>query len=159
MEETNQQRATRNGSRNPQYVASHSSQSQVADPLSQPWTEQRRKLLSRSNELQLAVIWCQQEFLPGRSHKPAKQKPGCTHQKRSSILWACSCNLRWVSGNFLFFLTTYRLSDTLVTASVRIAGCLQQSTEVMQSLNQLMRVPQLHKIMMTMGREMEKVLG
>lgn len=33
---------------------------------------------------------------------------------------------------------------------------MQQSTAVMQSLNQLVRLPQLHNVMLEMGKEMEK---
>merc|ERR1712100_283409 len=41
-------------------------------------------------------------------------------------------------------------------ASIRIAGCMQQSAVVMQSMNQLIKLPEMHKIMLAMGREMEK---
>lgn len=33
---------------------------------------------------------------------------------------------------------------------------MQQSAVVMQSMNQLIKLPEMHKIMLAMGREMEK---
>jgi hypothetical protein len=40
---------------------------------------------------------------------------------------------------------------------MKLAGVLQKSTAVMAAMNQLIRLPQLNKIMMAMSREMEKV--
>lgn len=44
------------------------------------------------------------------------------------------------------------------TATAKIAGCLQQSTVVMASMNEMIKLPQLHRTMMDMAKEMEKVL-
>jgi charged multivesicular body protein 3 len=51
----------------------------------------------------------------------------------------------------------YVLFSLPLQATMRIAGCMQQSTAVLESLNQLVRLPQLHNIMMAMAKEMEKV--
>jgi len=39
---------------------------------------------------------------------------------------------------------------------MKIAGIMQKSTQIMTMMNNLIRLPQLNKIMMTMAREMEK---
>ena len=40
---------------------------------------------------------------------------------------------------------------------MKVAGVLQRSTQVMAMMNNLIRLPQLNKVMMAMAREMEKV--
>ena len=39
----------------------------------------------------------------------------------------------------------------------RVAGCLQQSADVMKSMQQLVKVPEMQKTMMEMSKEMMKV--
>lgn len=41
-------------------------------------------------------------------------------------------------------------------ATYKLAGCIQKSAEVMKLMNNLIRLPQLNQVMMTMAREMEK---
>ncbi len=42
-------------------------------------------------------------------------------------------------------------------AQLRLAGCLQKSTEVMKSMQQLVKLPEIQKTMMEMSKEMMKV--
>jgi len=41
-------------------------------------------------------------------------------------------------------------------ATIKVAGCLQKSTEVMKTMQQLVRLPEIQKTMMEMSREMMK---
>eukprot|EP00009_Paramoeba_aestuarina_P008613 CAMPEP_0201520784 /NCGR_PEP_ID=MMETSP0161_2-20130828/12549_1 /ASSEMBLY_ACC=CAM_ASM_000251 /TAXON_ID=180227 /ORGANISM="Neoparamoeba aestuarina, Strain SoJaBio B1-5/56/2" /LENGTH=208 /DNA_ID=CAMNT_0047919267 /DNA_START=93 /DNA_END=719 /DNA_ORIENTATION=- len=41
-------------------------------------------------------------------------------------------------------------------ATMRVAGCMQESAEVMKMMNEVVKLPELHQTMMTMGMEMEK---
>ena len=41
-------------------------------------------------------------------------------------------------------------------ATVKVAGCLQSSAQIMQMMNQLIRLPQIHETMRVMAREMEQ---
>ncbi len=43
------------------------------------------------------------------------------------------------------------------SSQLRVIGSLQQSNEVMKSMQQLVKLPELQKIMMDMSREMMKV--
>ena len=45
----------------------------------------------------------------------------------------------------------------LDTATMRMAGAMQKSTEVMQSMNQLMKVPEIAAVMRELSKEMTKV--
>jgi hypothetical protein len=40
---------------------------------------------------------------------------------------------------------------------MKVAGVMQKSTQIMGAMNNLIRLPQLNQVMMTMAREMEKV--
>lgn len=42
-------------------------------------------------------------------------------------------------------------------ATLRVAGALSKSTEVMQSMQQLVKVPEIHATMREMSKEMMKV--
>jgi hypothetical protein len=42
-------------------------------------------------------------------------------------------------------------------ATMRTAGCMKKSAEVMEKMNKLCTAPQLQRSMMVMAREMEKV--
>jgi charged multivesicular body protein 3 len=50
---------------------------------------------------------------------------------------------------FLFFLTP--------EATYKVAGAMKKSTEIMHMMNNIVKVPELQMIMMTMAQEMEKV--
>ena len=43
-------------------------------------------------------------------------------------------------------------------SQLRIAGCLSKSTDVMKSMQQLVKMPEIQKTMMEMSKEMMKVL-
>ena len=42
-------------------------------------------------------------------------------------------------------------------SQLRIAGCLSKSTDVMKSMQQLVKMPEIQKTMMEMSKEMMKV--
>ena len=43
-------------------------------------------------------------------------------------------------------------------SQLRIAGCLSKSTDVMKSMQQLVKMPEIQKTMMEMSKEMMKVM-
>ena len=41
-------------------------------------------------------------------------------------------------------------------ATMRVAGCMKQSADIMHRCNELASIPEMNHMMMTLGREMEK---
>ena len=54
-------------------------------------------------------------------------------------------------------LSSVELQIRQQASQLRVAGSLQQSTEVMKAMQQLVRLPELQKTMMEMSKEMMKV--
>jgi charged multivesicular body protein 3 len=53
-------------------------------------------------------------------------------------------------------LNSVSMQLTTQLAQMKMAGIMAKSTQVMAAMNQLIRLPQLNKVMMAMSREMEK---
>ena len=48
------------------------------------------------------------------------------------------------------------MSLQMSIANLKVAGCLSKSTDIMQAMGQLVKLPELQESMMDMAREMEK---
>lgn len=45
----------------------------------------------------------------------------------------------------------------LILATYKVAGAMKRSTDIMQCMNHIVKVPELQQVMMAMAQEMEKV--
>jgi hypothetical protein len=68
-----------------------------------------------------------------------------------SLCGSCSCHEVLMSGLGCVCLCP------CVAATIKVAGCMQKSAEVLHNMNNLIKIPELSQACREMAREMEKV--